>query len=242
MTTELATTVEQPNILAVIAKAAADPAVDVHKMERLLEMYYQQRALDAEEAFNKAMRKCQAEMSPIAADAENKQTRSKYAKYDKLDRALRPIYTSNGFSLSFDSGEQAGDYLLVKCYVSHEAGHTRTHQLPVPNDGKGAKGGDVMTKTHAQGSAMSYGMRYLLKAIFNVAIGEEDNDGNGAEESADAAAPWIEKVQACETIDALKAVGDEMKKADPPGPVMVRLRQAWAARKRTLEQANAAAD
>lgn len=39
-----------------------------------------------------------------------------------------------------------------------------------------------MTKTHAAGSAMSYGMRYLLKMIFNVAIGEDDDDGNSAGE------------------------------------------------------------
>jgi hypothetical protein len=49
----------------------------------------------------------------------------------------------------------------------------------MPSDGKGAKGNDVMTRTHAAGSAMSYGMRYLLKAIFNIAIGEDD-DGNAA--------------------------------------------------------------
>jgi hypothetical protein len=48
----------------------------------------------------------------------------------------------------------------------------------MPTDGKGAKGGDVMTKTHAAGAGMQYGMRYLLKGIFNVAIGEEDKDGN----------------------------------------------------------------
>jgi hypothetical protein len=35
-----------------------------------------------------------------------------------------------------------------------------------------------MTKTHATGAAMTYGMRYLLKMIFNVAIGDDDTDGN----------------------------------------------------------------
>ena len=35
-----------------------------------------------------------------------------------------------------------------------------------------------MTKTHASGAAQQYGMRYLLKAIFNVAVGEDDRDGN----------------------------------------------------------------
>lgn len=37
-----------------------------------------------------------------------------------------------------------------------------------------------MTKTHATGAASSYGARYILKGIFNVAIGEEDRDGNEA--------------------------------------------------------------
>jgi ERF superfamily protein len=51
----------------------------------------------------------------------------------------------------------------------------------MPADGKGAKGGDVMTKTHATGSALTYGRRYLLALIFNLAIGElQDDDGNAA--------------------------------------------------------------
>jgi len=48
----------------------------------------------------------------------------------------------------------------------------------MPADGKGAKGGDVMTKTHAAGAAGSYGARYLIKGIFNVAVGDDGLDGN----------------------------------------------------------------
>jgi hypothetical protein len=33
---------------------------------------------------------------------------------------------------------------------------------------------------HATGSAVTYGMRYLVKMIFNVATGENDDDGNAA--------------------------------------------------------------
>jgi hypothetical protein len=36
-----------------------------------------------------------------------------------------------------------------------------------------------MTKTHAMGSGVSYGMRYLLRMIFNLAI-DYDDDGNAA--------------------------------------------------------------
>jgi hypothetical protein len=65
--------------------------------------------------------------------------------------------------------------------VTHRDGYAREYHIDMPADGKGAKGGDVMTKTHAVGSAVSYGMRYLLKMIFNVAVGEDDDDGNTAE-------------------------------------------------------------
>lgn len=165
----------------VITAAAANPQVDIEKMERLWAMHERLVVRDAEQAFNAAMQSAQSEMGRISTDATNQQTRSKYATYGQLDRHLRPIYTSNGFALSFDTAEGAPDgHQRFLAYVSHTGGHTRTYRADVPSDGKGAKGGDVMTKTHAFGSASSYGMRYMLKMIFNVAIGEDDDDGNAA--------------------------------------------------------------
>ena len=170
---------EAGSLIHIIAAAARDPSVDIDKMERLWAMHERLKNRAAEEAFNAAMNKAQGEMGRVSADAANQQTRSVYATYGKLDRAVRPIYARNGFSLSFDTGEGAPEgYTRVLAYVSHSAGHTRTYHADMPADGKGAKGGDVMTKTHASGAAMSYGMRYLLRLIFNIAVGEEDNDGN----------------------------------------------------------------
>lgn len=167
------------SLLDVIARAASDPNVDIDKMERLIAMQERIQARDAELAFNNAMNAAQAEMRPIAANASNPQTRSRYATFDKLDRVLRPIYTAHGFSLSFDEGESPKpEHVRVLCYVAHIGGHTRTYHRDMPADGKGAKGGDVMTKTHAAGAAGSYGARYLLKGIWNVAVGDEDEDGN----------------------------------------------------------------
>lgn len=171
---------EPTSLLAVISRAASDPNCDVEKMRALLDM---RRSLEGDEnarRFNEAMSAVQKAIRPIAADAANPQTRSKYASYPALDRVLRPIYTQQGFALSFDTGDSPHEsYVRVICHVSCE-GHTRTYHVDMPADGKGAKGGDVMTKTHAVGSAMSYGMRYLLKMIFNVAVGEDDDDGNAA--------------------------------------------------------------
>ena len=158
-----------------------DPAVDPEKMERFMAMQERINARAAESEFNAAMTAAQKQMRPVATDSDNPQTRSKYASYEALDRALRPIYTEHNFALSFNTDEAPGpETVRVLCKVTHAGGHAERYRLDMPSDGKGAKGGDVMTKTHATGSAVTYGMRYLLKMIFNVAVGEGDDDGNSA--------------------------------------------------------------
>lgn len=167
------------SVLSVIERAASDPNVDVVKMEKLLDMQERVLIKQQEAEFFAALNACQRAMGRIAADSDNRQTRSKYASYAALDKVLRPIYTDQGLSLSFDTETcEKQDMVRVLCYVSHTNGFTKRYGADMPADGKGAKGGDVMTKTHATGAAMSYGMRYLLKMIFNVAIGEDDTDGN----------------------------------------------------------------
>lgn len=172
--------VEQADpLISMIERAARDPAIDIDKMERLVAMQERAQARAAEQAFNDAMSTAQSEMSRVSADATNPQTKSKYASYAALDKAMRPIYTKRGFALSFGTEEGApADYVRVTCHVTN-SGFTRKYQIDMPADGKGAKGGDVMTKTHAVGSAATYGQRYLLKMIFNIAIGDDD-DGNRA--------------------------------------------------------------
>lgn len=198
-TTALTTQTEAQALtpIEIVARAASDPNVDADKMERLYALMERQQQHQAEVAFNDAMSAAQGKMGRISADATNPQTRSKYATYGKLDHALRPIYSSHGFSLSFDSTDSPKeDHARFLCYCSHCAGHTRTYRIDMPVDGKGAKGNDVMTKTHAVGSGASYGMRYLLKMIFNVAVGEDDDDGNAAgrapSEAEAKAEKWVE--------------------------------------------------
>jgi hypothetical protein len=191
-------------LMTAIAAAARDPKTDVVKMERLTSLWERIESKNAESAFNVALAAAQTEMRPIATDSDNSQTHSRYASYTALDRALRPIFTKHGFSISYNTGEsKKPDHILVIAYVSH-AGHTRTYTVDMPNDGKGAKGGDVMTKTHATGAAMTYGMRYLLKMIFNVAVGEDDRDGNGAGAAPAEAPAGYEKWAA-----DMEAVADE---------------------------------
>jgi len=167
-------------MLALVERATRDQSVDVEKMEKLLAMAERLQAKRAESEYDQAMNAAQSEMLPVARDSDNPQTRSRYVSYGALDRAVRPIYTAHGFSLSFGTRATGPDRVTITCRVSHRAGHTERVEIEMPADGKGAKGGDVQTKTHATGSAVSYGMRYLLKMIFNIAVGEYDDDGNAA--------------------------------------------------------------
>jgi hypothetical protein len=166
--------------IALIERVARDPSIDIDKLDRLLLMRERETARLAEQAFSTALAEAQTEMVPVVADSNNPQTRSRYASYAALDRAVRPIYTRHGFGLSFNTDDAPGqEQARILCDVCHSGGHTRRYRIDMPVDGKGAKGGDVMTRTHAMGSGVSYGMRYLLRMVFNLAI-DRDDDGNAA--------------------------------------------------------------
>lgn len=174
---------ETTALINMIERAARDPAVDLDKLERLIAQLDRIRDRAAETAFDEAMSAAQSEMRAVVKDSSNPQTRSRYASYFALDRELRPIYVKHGFSLSFDTAPGPTDNsITILCRVAN-AGHARPYKIPMPADGMGAKGAAVMTRTHATGSAITYGRRYLLVMIFNVVVNDmNDDDGNLAGE------------------------------------------------------------
>jgi hypothetical protein len=235
----LAPVSSEPALMSMIERMASDPNVDIDKFERFVAMRDRELARQAEQAFNEAMNVAQSHIGRIAANKENLQTKTWYPTYAALDREIRPVYSSNGFALSFDTEpSQVENMVRVLCYVSHSAGHTRTYRVDMPADGKGAKGGDVMTKTHAAGSAMSYGMRYLLKLIFNVAIGVDiDDDGNGAD--ANPHAKNLAAIAACKTQAELSKVKRDLMEAagGSADKVPAELRTACTAKASELQKA-----
>jgi hypothetical protein len=205
--------------LALFERLASNPRASAAKIERLMSLWERAELRKAESAFNAGMATAQKEMRPVAEDAFNPQTRSKYASYEALDRAIRPIYTKYGFGLSFDTGDSPKDeHVRVLCHVTHKGGYTRPYHVDMPADGKGAKGGDVMTKTHAVGSALSYGQRYLLRMIFNIATADKDDDGNRAGGQRDPEVPpgfdeWLMDLSSVSDsgLDELEAAWNKSK-------------------------------
>jgi|GEM_PF-5946413 len=168
-----------PGYRDVIIRAANDPSFDIDKLERLVELQEALETRAADREFNVAMSRAQGEMEAVRAESYNPQTRSRYAKYAVLDRAIRPIYTKYGFSISYNT-EPSGDVNLLRVIgLAANGAITHRHQVDMPIVTTGFKGTDMMTKTHATSSALTYGKRALLGMIFNIPV-DTDDDGNRA--------------------------------------------------------------
>jgi hypothetical protein len=176
---------QQMAFLAAIEKLAANPNVDVEKIQRIMDMQEQVLNRNAKQAFNAAMTCAQMAMPVVVKDRKNEQTRSNYAGYDNIVETCQPVYTKEGFSISFYQGSGCAESPLAEGYVRvcadimHSGGHTKTRHIDIPVETTGIKGNSNMTKTHATGSAFQYGKGYLIRLIFNIPTGDDD-DGNRA--------------------------------------------------------------
>lgn len=164
---------------ATLLERAIEKGVDPDSLSKLVAL--QERILDrqAEQEFAVAMRQTQAEILPVLKNRRNTQTDSSYATLEALNKAVVPVYTQNGFSLSFGTEDSPTEgYIRIVCDVFHIGGHTRRYHFDLPLDDSGIAGKTNKTKVHASGSTLSYGRRYLTMLIFNVST-TDDDDGNG---------------------------------------------------------------
>jgi len=166
-------------MIQMIQRCAADPAVDVDKMERMMTMHERIVDRSAAAAFNAAMVRAQGRIKPVVRDSLNTHTNSYFANLEAIDRQATPIYTAEGLALSFGTEDSAlAGHVRVVCDVMHELGHVKRYKVDLPLDGAGARGNANKTGVQAHGSTYSYARRYLTVLIFNVTIVNEDNDGN----------------------------------------------------------------
>lgn len=203
---------EHQALLDMISAAAANPKVNVDKLDRLLAMRDRAIAQEREREFFEVLSRAQAEMGPVVADAKNKETQSKYASHAALDRAVRPIYTKPeyNFALTYDTEPCSIPEMMTFVCFATARGHTRKYTIDLPVDGKGPKGGNVMSRTHAASSGVTYAMRILLKMVFNLPV-DRDDDGNAAgktvTDAVDPDVPKIDQKQIDALIEKCEAVG-----------------------------------
>lgn len=170
---------QETNFLAVIARAASDPNVDVQKMGVLLDMQFKIQAKQAEMAFTQAMARLQPRLPRIPKRGQiviskgaGSSPMSRYMLFEDIDKVVRPLLAEEGFAVTFGIGDPVENRISVTCTIRHCDGHSVSNTLPLPLDTSGAKG-----NVQGVGSTVTYGKRYLLCMMLNIVAEGEDNDG-----------------------------------------------------------------
>jgi len=162
------------DMMEAISRAAMDPAVDVAKMQALLEMAERMQENAAKVEYQAALARIQAKLPRITKDGAiivQNQVRSRYAKLETIDKAIKPFLADEGFAFSFDT-QVIDNKLVVEGKLTHAAGHSEVKRVPLALDTSGSK-----NATQATGSTISYGQRYLIKMFLNIVEEGEDKDG-----------------------------------------------------------------
>lgn len=166
---------QHETVYEALAALARDPAVP---LERIVGLYDLQRRAEADEAkrqFDAAFSRLQPRMPRITKRGEidmKEKGKLNFARYEDLDTAVRPLYTAEGFSLSFIS-EPTDKGIILVAVLAHAAGHEKTSRLQLPADAGPGRNG-----LQALGSALSYAKRYLTCDLFNIVTVGQDDDAS----------------------------------------------------------------
>lgn len=167
----------QSGMLAMMERLATNPDLPVDKLEKLLDMQIKIMGIEAEKEFAAAMARVQSKLPKVTRDKDNDQTGSKYATLQAIAAAIKPIYTAEGFSMSFSEAPSSANHVRVIGVLRHKHGHKTEHYRDVAIDATGIAGKVNKTATHAEASSITYGRRYVTCLAFDVATGD-DTDGN----------------------------------------------------------------
>jgi hypothetical protein len=159
-------------VLSMVARAAADPNVDIDKLERLMLMRERELERQSRTAFDDAMAVMQPELPSISerGDAAGRYT---FAKWEDIQAAIKPVLQRHGFALTFRT--DTNDKITVTGILSHRGGHREETAITLPTDPSGNK-----NAVQAVASSVAYGKRYTAGALLNLTSHGEDDDAFSA--------------------------------------------------------------
>lgn len=234
MSTEIAERIETPPapisettaFLAMIERAALNPAVDVDKMMKLMDMRERFLERQAKIAFDEAFSemvprlpsidrnggitvysksdrdyaaKNNGEYPPGAKPIQN----TPYATIDDILEGINPVLSEFGFAVRFKHETvPTGDSYRIKtvAILTHKKSHSEDAETPpLMQDSSGSK-----NNVQSVGSSMKYGKRYALLAVLPIvshAPQDADDDGKKAGEPA-----VIDSKQAATILDLIKRI------------------------------------
>lgn len=162
-----------------IASLAANPDVNVEKMQAIINMKIQTMNYQAECEFNVAMAALRKELGPVIKNRKNSQTNSKYADLDAIKKVADPLMAKHGFFDRYEDEMLEDGRIRTTCEIVHERGHSKRNSVVFAIDDKGIAGKTNKTQPHGIASAMTYGQRVSFCRALGIRIAEDD-DGNAA--------------------------------------------------------------
>lgn len=168
--------------------------------------------------FDAALNDCQSKIGRIAPN-QHRENNIGWADYVQLDKTVRPIYLSAGFSIGFSEVDSADKSRLRMCATISRGGVSREYFSDIsraPVNGK-------MNQLDADAGAASRVKRYLLLSIFNIAVGIDKVEKDGIPGlDLKVYAPLMEAIENARTIAetvaaytrALRAAKTEKEKED----------------------------
>lgn len=196
------------DVYSTVLAAVNDPDTDPARLREFLAIAQDMEADHARKQFTAAFQAAKAEMDSITITKRGKiQYKSgsavKYAQYDDIARAVKPILNRHGLAESF-SYEYTESPPKVICVmkVTHVGGHSEVFRsVPLPMvDSSGGKN-DIQ----GAGSVASYGKRFVIVPAFDIVTEDEDDDGSGQGVADPITDEQAQAIEAClETIEQRK--------------------------------------
>lgn len=172
---------EESVLLNVIERLAADPTIDLDRVERLLTIRERMQARDAERQFTEAMAVFKTQPIRIVKDKTvafptqgGGETRYKHATLGAVCESIIPGLAAVGISHRWDLARENAR-IVVTCVLTHRAGHSTRTSWDGPPDDSGKK-----NTIQQSSSAISYLERYTLLAATGFGTSDQDDDGRGA--------------------------------------------------------------
>ncbi len=167
-------------LMVIINKFAADPTLDVAKLESLLAVKDRWDREEARKAFVVALNNFKANPPSVGKnkhvhfDTQKGSTDYRHATLDNVSTLIGDALAVHGLSHRWDTTQSADGKIMVTCIVTHTGGHSERVSLMAPADTSGSK-----NSIQAIASTVTYLERYTLLAATGVAVIDQDNDGKG---------------------------------------------------------------
>lgn len=240
---ETAAVPARTDAVSVFERLAMNPGVDVEKLQRLIDMQKEILTYEARKEFSAAFAAMQGELPSVTERGEivvNGQVRSKYARNEDIQDAIRPVLQRHGFALSFRN-KFADGLVTITGILSHRSGHSEQDEFVAKADTSGSKN-DIQ----ALGSTRSYGQRYCTVALLNITTRDQpDDDGQKSQVRKEVTAPdgfsaWLLDMEAVAAEGTARLTETWNKsKAEYRAHLVSTNKQGWEQLKRKAAKAQA---